>query len=281
MLEISWRSRIYSTTKILDQLAVSCCLCKLSASQNCLIRFERLLTTQLIGFGISGLVYDLLVRPTAMVWPSNLAVVTLFNTLHAEKDAASTVQRLRFFYLAFLGCFAWQFMPGLFAPTLTSMALLCMVNNTSPTLRGKLSGLFEALSSVFSFRKRLLWIWVAKCQLRLERRRRSWRSCNTLLGQLEVRAAIKLAFTQRFDSFFGGLAGMVYVVAPLLYVSNFWDYLSFPSAVDSHLYNSKMERFNVSAIIKPDLSLDEVAFEAQRPLLLNPIFALSYGVRSS
>jgi hypothetical protein len=31
--------------------------------------------------------------------------------------------------------FAWQCLPALFAPTLTSIALLCLINNTSKTMR--------------------------------------------------------------------------------------------------------------------------------------------------
>ena len=41
-----------------------------------------LLTTQTIGFGFAGLVYDLLVRPPSMVFPGALVTVSLFNTLH-------------------------------------------------------------------------------------------------------------------------------------------------------------------------------------------------------
>jgi ABC-type dipeptide/oligopeptide/nickel transport system permease subunit len=70
----------------------------------------------------------------------------------------------------------------------------------------------------------------------------------------------------------------VYVIAPLLYTSDFWGYLSFPVAIDSNLYKSDMQIFNVANIIKPDLSLDEMAFEQQRPLLLNPVFAITYGL---
>ena len=69
-----------------------------------------------------------------MVWPSTLALVSLFNTLHGDSDILTT-QRLRFFSLAFLGCFAFQFLPALFAPGLTSIATLCILNNSSSTMR--------------------------------------------------------------------------------------------------------------------------------------------------
>lgn len=69
------------------------------------------LSTQMLGFGLSGLVYNLLVRPSKMVWPSTLVPISLFNTLHGQ-ESTITWQRLRFFRLAFLAIFAWQFMPS-------------------------------------------------------------------------------------------------------------------------------------------------------------------------
>ena len=71
---------------------------------------------------------------TSMLWPSTLVVITLFNTLHGEADALMR-QRLRFFSIAFLACFTWQFLPAVWAPTLTSIALLCILNNQSSIMR--------------------------------------------------------------------------------------------------------------------------------------------------
>lgn len=69
-----------------------------------------------------------------MVWPSTLVVITLFNTLHGEADALMK-KRLRFFSIAFLACFTWQFLPAVWAPTLTSIAFLCILDNNSPVMR--------------------------------------------------------------------------------------------------------------------------------------------------
>lgn len=92
-----------------------------------------LLTTQMLGFGLAGLVYNLLVRPTAMVWPATLTVVSLMNALHGEGPL--TQQRLRLFALATVGIFGWQFFPALIAPGLTSFAVLCVIDNRSSVLR--------------------------------------------------------------------------------------------------------------------------------------------------
>lgn len=95
--------------------------------------------------------YNLLVRPSKMVWPSNLVMVALFNTLHGEGESQVTKLRLRFFKLMFLAIFAWQFMPSgecrlllrslakigkkVVAPILTSFAVLCLMDNGSNVMR--------------------------------------------------------------------------------------------------------------------------------------------------
>lgn len=68
------------------------------------------------------------------------------------------------------------------------------------------------------------------------------------------------------------------VIQPLLYFSDWWDSLSFGPPISSQLFTSDYREFNVSSVINQDLSLDEQAWEANRPILLNPHFALTYGV---
>lgn len=80
-----------------------------------------------------------------MLWPSTLVILTLLDTLHRGKGARQdgraslTAQRLRFFSIAFLAMFAWQFLPAIWAPTLTSIATLCFFGQTK-TLRTLGSG---------------------------------------------------------------------------------------------------------------------------------------------
>ena len=44
------------------------------------------LATQLTGFGLAGLCRRFLVLPASIIWPQNLVVCTLLNTLHAEDE---------------------------------------------------------------------------------------------------------------------------------------------------------------------------------------------------
>ena len=44
------------------------------------------LATQLTGFGLAGFCRRFLIWPASMVWPQNLVVCTLLNTLHGRDD---------------------------------------------------------------------------------------------------------------------------------------------------------------------------------------------------
>lgn len=71
-------------------------------------------TSQTIGFAVAGLCRRFLVWPASLLWPQNLALSTLLNTLHAEEDneAGAGISRHQFFCWAFVGAFAWNFLPG-------------------------------------------------------------------------------------------------------------------------------------------------------------------------
>jgi hypothetical protein len=45
------------------------------------------MSTQLIGFSIGGIMRRFLVSPPSMIWPSNLVLCALFNTLHSQEYA--------------------------------------------------------------------------------------------------------------------------------------------------------------------------------------------------
>ncbi|KAG8782644.1 hypothetical protein FRC16_002582, partial [Serendipita sp. 398] len=44
------------------------------------------ISTQITGFGYAGVFRRLLVKPASLIWPQNLVISTLLNTLHAEED---------------------------------------------------------------------------------------------------------------------------------------------------------------------------------------------------
>ena len=100
--------------------------------------------TQLTGFGLAGICRRFLVWPAAMVWPQNLVVCALLNTLHARDDnAPGGITRCRYFLVVLTAAFFFFFIPG--------ESFFSHVGNTY-TLSGYL---FQGLS-VFSW---LCWIF--------------------------------------------------------------------------------------------------------------------------
>ncbi|GAA5832438.1 hypothetical protein JCM11251_006454 [Rhodosporidiobolus azoricus] len=210
-----------------------------------------LLSTQLIGFGLSGITYRLLVRPTAMIWPSQLVTVALYETLHggAKDEQKVTKQRMRFFSWSFGGIFAWQFFPAFIFPTLTSIAVLCIVNNQSWVMRTLGSG-YDGFG-YFNFS--LDW---------------------SVIGGT---GALYTPFFAQC-SYFAGLAFNLWIVTPMLYFSNVWNAQAYDSPLAAHLYNSTFGRLDVLDLLNPDLSLNETRYAEVGPLRLTPYFAMTYGV---
>ena len=65
------------------------------------------MSTQLIGFSISGICKRILVAAPSMIWPYNLVLAALFNTLHTQETSGTHscggVSRVRFFTYVFVG----------------------------------------------------------------------------------------------------------------------------------------------------------------------------------
>jgi hypothetical protein len=68
-----------------------------------------ILSTQMIGYGVAGLLQSTLVYPSKMLYPSNIPVASLLENLH--RDRASTKKKMRVFYYCFAVLFVWQAFP--------------------------------------------------------------------------------------------------------------------------------------------------------------------------
>lgn len=84
------------------------------------------LSSQLIGFGIAGLLRDVMVYPTNMLWPSNLPVATLLENLH--KDKQESKRKLRIFYWVFAFMFCWEVLPEYMFTVLTGVSIFCLAD---------------------------------------------------------------------------------------------------------------------------------------------------------
>ena len=84
------------------------------------------LSSQLIGFGIAGLLRDVLVYPTKLLWPINLPVATLLESLHRDKN--ETKRRLRIFYIIFIAIFVWEAFPEYMFIVMTGVSVFCLAD---------------------------------------------------------------------------------------------------------------------------------------------------------
>lgn len=86
------------------------------------------LTCQIFGLGIAGLAHDVLVKPAAMIWPSSLANVALFTTLHSRENKLAdgwSITRMRYFLYVFAGAFVWYWFPGYLFTALSYFTWIC------------------------------------------------------------------------------------------------------------------------------------------------------------
>ncbi|CAG8481538.1 13434_t:CDS:10 [Dentiscutata heterogama] len=178
-----------------------------------------------------------LVRPANMIWPKSLVFAAMYNTLHNSE----TKYKIRFFYIAFISMFIWQFVPEYIFPWLSGAAILCLIapnNNTIKTLGSVYRG---AGILGFSF---------------------DWNA----IGQVNP------LFTPWWSQVncYIGIVLAIWVIGPLL------DAQKFPF-LSSHSFDKDGNIYNQTRIIDPVTgALDVTSYENYSPIYMSVIFALCY-----
>ncbi|KAF9415890.1 hypothetical protein BGZ94_010378 [Podila epigama] len=205
------------------------------------------ISSQCIGFSMAWLLFDYVIKPSVMIWPATLVNVSLYNTLHEHKVLTRWFTRMQLFWYAFLAIFVYQWLPRMFMPVLTSMALLCWIKPSNNVLRklgsghtGLGIGCISLDWSIISGVGPLYTPW--------------WAQCN----------------------FFIGLIVMLWIITPIVYFTNFWSAMSYP-IVSSNLYDNQAELYDISKIVNSDLSFNLTMYEAYSPVIMTPYFAITYG----
>lgn len=98
---------------------------------NVAIAIFTLLGSQLLGYGLAGMMRSFLVYPTYCVFPNVLPTVQLFDVLHRGQDNILQKKRLRFFWALFIGIFVWEWFPEYIAPLLTGISVFCLSHQDS------------------------------------------------------------------------------------------------------------------------------------------------------
>lgn len=98
---------------------------------NVAVGIFTLIGSQLIGYGLAGVMRVFLVYPTFAVYPQLVPTVQLFDTLHRGKTALMQQKRMKFFWILCITIFVWEWIPEYIAPTLTGVSIFCLANQKS------------------------------------------------------------------------------------------------------------------------------------------------------
>lgn len=92
---------------------------------------SRLISSQLIGYGLAGLARQFLVYPTWAIYPHVVPTVQLFDAMHRGQGVFLQKKRVRFFWGVFAAIFVWEWFPEYIAPTLTGISIFCLADRKS------------------------------------------------------------------------------------------------------------------------------------------------------
>ncbi|EPQ50620.1 small oligopeptide transporter [Gloeophyllum trabeum ATCC 11539] len=211
------------------------------------------MSTQLIGFSIGGIARRFLVSPPSMIWPSNLVLCALFNTLHSQEYAGignrGGISRERFFVYAFMGSFLWFFFPGYIFTALSVFSWVCWIAPSNVKVNqmfGYESGLGMSL---------ITFDWSQIAYIGSPLATPWWAEANVAAG---------------FLFFF-------WFLTPLLYYTNTW-YSQYMPISSRGSYDNTGATYNVTAILTPQGTLNATMYHNYSPLFLSTTFALSYGL---
>ncbi|KAG0309100.1 hypothetical protein BGZ98_005212 [Dissophora globulifera] len=209
-----------------------------------------ILTTQLTGYGMAGVLRRYLVYPAAMIWPANLVTVALFNTLHSREDlVAGQWTRQKFFAVFTLASFCYYWIPAYIFPTITALTLLCYINPKN-----------VVLSQITGYRG--LGVGVVSLD---------WNTITAFLGSPLITpwwAQVNIMV---------GFVFMAWVLVPIAYYTNLWNAEMYP-ILTSRLFTVDGYYYNTLAILTPDKTLDIAMYEQYGPLRIATFFAISYGI---
>ncbi|KAF8135498.1 OPT oligopeptide transporter protein-domain-containing protein [Boletus edulis] len=89
-----------------------------------------LFSSQLLGYGIGGLMRPILLYPSKMLYPLVLPLLSMFDALFEGGQEAR--RKLKMFYYVFGAIAIWELFPEWIFPLLTGLSVFCLANPNSP-----------------------------------------------------------------------------------------------------------------------------------------------------
>ncbi|EJU00895.1 oligopeptide transporter [Dacryopinax primogenitus] len=96
---------------------------------NAALSIFMLFSSQLLGYGMAGVMRSILLYPTRMLCPTVLPLISMFETLHGERHEVQ--KKLKLFWVAFFLIFFWELLPEWIFPLITGFSIFCLANPNS------------------------------------------------------------------------------------------------------------------------------------------------------
>lgn len=224
-------------------------------NQEAPIVYQLLLTisTQVLGYGFAGLTRRFLVRPSGMIWPGTLMSAAMFSTLHKQENKPAngwTISRWKFFYIIWASAFAFYFLPGLLMPALSYFSVLTWFAPKNVVV----ANLFGVTSGLGLFPLTFDWAQV------------------TYIG-----SPLLVPFWAAMNVI-GGLAVVMWIIAPIFYYSNVL-YSSYMPILSTAVFDNTGKVYDVGKILTSDFLFDKEAYAGYSRVFLPVTYMLSYGVQ--
>ncbi|KAL3614823.1 oligopeptide transporter [Castilleja foliolosa] len=208
-------------------------------------------TTQMLGYGWAGIFRNILVDSPYMWWPENMIAVSLFRALH-EKEVRPKggLTRLQFFLVVSVSSFAYYIIPAYFAPSLSSISIICLIfkDKIFPQQLG--SGLHGLGIGSFGL---------------------DWSTVSFIGSPISTPGFVIL------NCLFGFFLVM-YVMTPLTYFGNVYNAKKFP-IFSSSTFDAHGNRYNISRVLnEATFNLDLPGYNGYSKLHLSVFFAFKYGL---
>lgn len=219
------------------------------------VGFQILLafSTELIGYGIAGLVRRFLVYPPIMMWPSNLAQIALGKALHNDGFNGMvhgwSISRYRFFLYCFVGMFFYYWFPNYIFTALSLfnwMTWIAPHNVKLAAITGSITGLGVNPLPTFD-----------------------WNAITYAFDPIAT------PFFALANCFAGQLFVGLCIIIPVWF-SNAFNTAYFPINSNS-VYDNRGNRYNVRQVLNPDFTLNVTKYEAYSPGYLSATYTVMYS----
>ncbi|KAJ7625378.1 OPT oligopeptide transporter protein-domain-containing protein [Mycena polygramma] len=199
---------------------------------NAAVAIFQIFATQMVGYGIAGVLRTFLVYPTYAFYPNYISVVNLLESLHWR--GALNAKRRRFFWIVFGAIFFWEWIPQYPFPLLTAISIICMADNGRHAFVRNLFGAGSSNEGIGLLSVSTSWTLITQG--------------TPLVWPLQT----------QINSFIGMWLG--YVILTSCYYSNVFNGRNLPF-MSTSLFSADGDSYNQSAVITADYKLNATALE--------------------